>query len=333
MKRFVFTCGDINGIGPEIALKALNKITSKNKTTQFILIIPENVFSKATILVKPQFRYKKVTNTEISHKQLSQVVILATKSYKQNIGKPTISSGDASYFALRKSFDLLEKKSVDAVVTAPVSKTALKLAGVNYPGQTEMYADWCGVKNFVMTFLSEKLRVSLYSIHIPLKEVSKSLNLKTLSSKLDTVLSMLKVDLGIKNPKLAVLGLNPHAGEGGIIGSEEREIIEPFIKQKKYKGILDGPFSSDAFFANRRFENYDMVFGMYHDQVLIPFKYINSGGGVNYSAGLPIIRTSPDHGTAYDIAGKGIADESSMVEAYKYAELILKNRKSKTNKR
>ena len=123
--------------------------------------------------------------------------------------------------------------------------------------------------------------------------------------------------------------MNPHAGESGVIGSEEREIIEPFIKQKKYEGIVEGPFSSDAFFANRRFEKYDLVFGMYHDQVLIPFKYINAGKGVNYSAGLPIIRTSPDHGTAYDIAGKGIADESSMIEAYKYAELILKNRKKR----
>jgi 4-hydroxythreonine-4-phosphate dehydrogenase len=329
MKRFVFTCGDINGIGPEIALKALNKITSKNKTTQFILIIPENVFSKASTLVKPLFRYQKVIDAEVSQKQLSQVVVLTTKSFKQNTGKPTVSSGEASYLALRKSFELLKNKSADAVITAPVSKTSLKLAGVKYPGQTEMYADWCGVKHFVMTFLSKKLRVALYSIHIPLKEVSKSLNLKALSAKFDTVISMLNIDLGITNPKIAVLGLNPHAGESGIIGMEEREIIEPFIEQKKYLGIVDGPFSSDAFFANRRFEKYDIVFGLYHDQVLIPFKYINAGKGVNYSAGLPIIRTSPDHGTAYDIAGKGIADKSSMIEAYKYAELILKNREKR----
>jgi 4-hydroxythreonine-4-phosphate dehydrogenase len=223
--------------------------------------------------------------------------------------------------------ETLGKNLADAVITAPVSKTALKLAGVKYPGQTEMFADWCGVKNFVMTFLSPKLRVGLYSIHISLKKVSKSLNSKTMVAKLDTLVRMLNIDLGIKNPKLAVLGLNPHAGEGGIIGTEEKELIEPIIKQKKFKEKVEGPFSSDAFFANRQFENYDMVFGFYHDQVLIPFKYINAGKGVNYSAGLPIIRTSPDHGVAYDIAGKGIADESSMIEAFKYAEVILKNRK------
>jgi len=329
MKRIVFTCGDINGIGPEIALKALNKITSKNKATQLILIIPENVFIKASHLIRPHFSFQTVKDLLFNNIDSSQVIILTTNSFKQNIGKPTASSGEAAYLALKISFDLLNKNLADAVVTAPVSKTALKLAGVKYPGQTEMYADWCGIKNFVMTFLSKKLRVALYSIHIPLKEVSKSIILKALSAKLDTVISMLKIDLGINNPKIAVLGLNPHAGEGGIIGKEEKELIEPIIKLKKFRGVVEGPFSSDAFFANRRFENYDLVFGLYHDQVLIPFKYINSGKGVNYSAGLPIIRTSPDHGTAYDIAGKGIADESSMIEAYKYAELILKNRKKR----
>ena len=327
MKRFVFTCGDINGIGPEIAIKAINKISSLRKSTKFILIIPENVFRTTAGFVKPSFSFHVVKERGYIDNKSHQVFIYTTKSYKQNIGKPTSSSGEAAYSALKLSFEFLKEDLADAVITAPVSKTALKLAGVNYPGQTEMYADWCGVRNFVMTFLSKQLRVALYSIHIPLKEVSKSLNSKGLSIKLDTIISMLNIDLGISNPKIAVLGLNPHAGESGIIGSEEREIIEPFIKQKKYKDIVEGPFSSDAFFAKRKFRDYDLVLGLYHDQALIPFKYINAGKGVNYSAGLPIIRTSPDHGTAYDIAGQGIADESSMIEAYKYAESILKNRK------
>jgi len=329
MKRFVFTCGDINGIGPEISLKALNKLCSRHKSTQFILIIPENIFRTTARLVKPLFTYKIIEDSEFNTSQKCQVSILVTRSFRQQIGKPTVASGEAAFLALKKSFDLLKKNLADAVVTAPVSKTALKHAGVKYPGQTEMYADWCNVKNFVMTFLSPKLRVGLYSIHIPLKEVSNSLNSKTMVTKLDTLVRMLNTDLGIKSPKLAVLGLNPHAGEGGIIGTEEKELVEPLINSKRFKGILDGPFSSDAFFANRKYENYDMVFGFYHDQVLIPFKDINAGTGVNYSAGLPIIRTSPDHGVAYDIAGKGIANESSMIEAFKYAEIILKNRKKK----
>jgi len=328
MKKFVFTCGDINGIGPEIAIKALNKVVPHNKQSQFILIIPKNVFENSSRLVKPKFdfivRDKLKLDTELS----SQVIIYLLKSHQQTLGKPTVHSGKTAYDALKISYELLKDTIVDAVVTAPVSKTALRMAGVNYPGQTEMFADWCGTKNFVMTFLSNKIRVGLYSIHIPLNKVSNSLNSIEIQNKLEILINMMKKDLRIKNPRIAVLGLNPHAGENGIIGEEEKKIILPAINKIKSKSIIEGPFSSDAFFANRIFKNYDMVFGLYHDQVLIPFKFINAGKGVNFSAGLPIIRTSPDHGVAYDIAGKRIADESSMVEAFNYAKLILKNRRA-----
>jgi 4-hydroxythreonine-4-phosphate dehydrogenase len=330
MKKFVFTCGDINGIGPEIAIKALNKLLPKNKQTQFVLIIPKNIFETTSKLVEPKFEYVNQDKVSIGDKSSSRVIISSINSVKQNLGSPTSQSGKAAYDALKKSYEMLQRHIADAVVTAPVSKTALKMAGVKYPGQTEMFADWCGTKNFVMTFLSNKLRVGLYSIHIPLIKVSKSLNSKEIKKKLEIIYNMLKYDLGISNPKIAVLGLNPHAGENGIIGDEEKKIIIPAIGQFKYKFFVDGPFSSDAFFANRLFKKYDLVFGFYHDQVLIPFKYINSGKGVNFSAGLPIIRTSPDHGVAYDIAGKGIADESSMIEAFNYAKIILKNRRANT---
>lgn len=327
MNTIAFTCGDINGIGPEITIKALNKISAKNNKTRFVFIIPENVFETTSRLIRPKFQFKVINDVELNSKTSSQVEVLFTNSSKQSIGKPTFDSGKAAFLALQKSFELLEENRANAVVTAPVSKTALKLAGIKYPGQTEMFADWCGVKNFVMTFLSSKLRVGLYSVHIPFKDVSNSLNTNYLKVKLEIVLNMLKCDLGIKDPRVAILGLNPHAGENGIIGKEEKSLIEPVLMKIPFKENVDGPFSPDAFFANRRFKDYDLVFGLYHDQVLIPFKYINSGRGVNFSAGLPIIRTSPDHGTAYDIAGKGIADESSMLEAFKYAEIILKNRK------
>jgi len=327
MNRFVFTCGDINGIGPEIVIKALNKITSRNTRDQFIVIIPRNVFKITINLVTPEFEYELINHEDLSKSTFTQVRVLTTDSVKQKPGIPTVESGKAAYSALRISFDLIKEKLANAVVTAPVSKTALKLAGVKYPGQTEMFADWCGVKNFVMTFLSKKLRVGLYSIHIPLKNVSKSLNNKALLVKLNVIINMLRDDLGIKKPKIAVLGLNPHAGENGIIGTEEKKILEPVIRKKFSTAKVEGPFSSDAFFANRKFKYFDLVLGIYHDQVLIPFKYLNAARGVNFSAGLPIIRTSPDHGVAYDIAGKGIADESSMIEAFNSAKLILKNRR------
>ena len=328
MRKIVFTCGDINGIGPEIAIKALNKIYSLDKKSQFILIIPKNIFELTSKLIPPKFEFKiidKIKSNDIS----SQVLVHITNSARQNLGKPTKISGLAAFESLKLSYQMLKNNLADYVVTAPVSKTALKLAGIKYPGQTEMFADWCSVKNYVMTFLSKKLRVGLNSIHIPLKDVANSLNKKELKAKLNIVINMLKQDLGISNPKVAVLGLNPHAGENGIIGTEEKKIIEPILKENNFKNNVDGPHSPDAFFANRKFENYDVVFGLYHDQILIPFKYINSGKGVNFSAGLPIIRTSPDHGTAYDIAGKGIADESSMIQAFKYADLIYKNRRKR----
>ena len=328
MKKFVFTCGDINGIGPEIAIKALNKVVPLNKQTQFILIIPKNVFEYTSKLVEPDFNYIIQDKSNSDKKLSSRVIIYLLKSHQQSLGKPTPQSGKASYSALKKSYEILEDSFADAVVTAPVSKTALRMAGVNYPGQTEMFADWCGTKNFVMTFLSNKIRVGLYSIHISLKKVSNSINTNELKNKLEILNNMMKRDLGIVNPKIAVLGLNPHAGENGIIGQEENNLISPAIRQMKNQYIINGPFSSDAFFANRMYKNYDMVFGLYHDQVLIPFKFINAGKGVNFSAGLPIIRTSPDHGVAYDKAGKGTADESSMVEAFRYAKLILKNRET-----
>jgi 4-hydroxythreonine-4-phosphate dehydrogenase len=327
MNRFVFTCGDINGIGPEISIKALNKITPRNTKDQFILIIPRNVFKTISDLITPKFEYEIINNRDSLKSIPTQVHILTIDKAKQKVGKPTNESGDAAFSVLKKSFEVIKGNYASAVVTAPVSKTALKLAGVKYPGQTEMFADWCGVKNFVMTFLSKKLRVGLYSIHIPLKDVPKSLNIKELTIKLNVIVNMLRNDLSIEIPKIAVLGLNPHAGENGVIGTEEKNILEPVSKQKFLNAKVEGPFSSDAFFANRKFKDFDMVFGLYHDQVLIPFKYLNAGKGVNFSAGLPIIRTSPDHGVAYDIAGKGIADESSMIEAFNSAKLILRNRR------
>jgi 4-hydroxythreonine-4-phosphate dehydrogenase len=174
---------------------------------------------------------------------------------------------------------------------------------------------------------------TLFTIHHPLKDVSKLFSYKKLSTLVEVIINTLKFDLEISEPKIAVLGLNPHAGENGIIGKEEIDIISPVVKQYEELVEIEGPFSSDAFFGSKAYKNYDMIIGMYHDQVLIPFKLLNFGGGVNYTAGLPIIRTSPDHGVAYDIAGKFIADESSILQAFKYAKRIVNNRKRISGKR
>lgn len=326
MDRFAITCGDINGIGPEIVVKSLNQLTSRKKKSKYYFICPENIFQKTINQVKPTFEYDIVTHNN-AYKSLKKISVIGLQNFREKTGYPTKSSGAASYKALKVSYSLLKSKIVDAVITAPVSKTALHLAGINFPGQTEMFADWSKSKEYVMTFLSNKLNVALQTIHIPLKNVSKSLNKKDLESTLDVLLNVLKIDLNIRIPRIAILGLNPHAGENGIIGTEEEKIIKPVIKKYSRRIVIDGPFPSDAFFAKKLFRNYNFVLGMYHDQVLIPFKYLNSGFGVNYTAGLPFVRTSPDHGVAYDIAGKNIADERSILQAIKYAAIIVNNRK------
>ncbi len=328
MNKFVFTCGDVNGIGPEIVIKTLNQITRYKTPRKFYFICPSNIFKSVTLRIKPTFKYEIVNQKD--HDSSASVTVINSGTAKQSIGKPTITSGKASYKSLVLSYELLRRGDADAVITAPISKTATKMAGINFSGQTEMFAKWSNTKNYAMTFLSKKMCAALFTIHNPLQDVAKLLNFKKLDTLVEVIISTLIIDLQVFKPKIAVLGLNPHAGENGIIGKEEIDIISPVIKKHAKSVSIEGPFSSDAFFGSKVYKNYDMIIGMYHDQVLIPFKLLNFGGGVNYTAGLPIVRTSPDHGVAYDIAGKFIADESGILQAFKYAKRRVNNRKRKS---
>lgn len=330
--KFLFTCGDVNGIGPEIIIKTLNLVVPNSKD-QFYIICPQKIFSNTVGSVKPKFKYEffpeeiSLTDKFIETEQ-GIVSVITIKDLPAKTGEPTKTSGLIAFNAVKLAVELAKKKKIDAIITAPVSKTALKIAGIKFPGHTEMLAEWTNTKNFAMIFLSKKMKAALFSIHEPLKTVPGLMKIKRLQDTFDVVISSLENDFKIKNPGIAVLGLNPHAGENGIIGTEEKKIIMPAIKNYHRRKLLSGPFPPDAFFGNRLYKKYDMVIGMYHDQVLIPFKLLNFGKGVNYTAGLPIVRTSPDHGVAYDIAGKNTADPSSMVEAYKFADRIVKNRKN-----
>jgi 4-hydroxythreonine-4-phosphate dehydrogenase len=321
MNSFVFTCGDINGIGPEIVIKSLNKLYSL-PDKKFVILIPYNVFELTASIVKPEFSYCVVN--KIKDLQKEGVIIYDLGKGKQNLGHISKEGGKFAYSAIRTSYKLLQKNICDSVITAPISKTAINKYGIKFPGHTELYANWCGVKNYVMMFLSIDLNAALVTIHEPIKKIPGLITKKLLINTIITVRNTLQNDLGIPECKIAILGLNPHAGETGLIGNEEEQIISPVIRKIDF---CSGPFSPDAFFANRLYKNYNCVIGMYHDQILIPFKMLRFTSGVNYTAGLPIVRTSPDHGTAFDIAGKGIADESSMLDAFRYADLIVNNRK------
>lgn len=324
MTTAVFTCGDINGIGPEISLKCFNKLYQKKNSNQLIFICPKNVFDFYYKLTKSTFKIKYYDSKNLSTDRLNLILL---PNSKFTIGKPTVSSGKTSYNSIIKAIKLVNSYNADVIVTAPISKEAFKLAGINYAGHTELLAESEKSKNFQMTFLSDKINAGLLTIHKPISKVSGLITKQKIISAVKLLNQTAKSDLGILNPKIAVLGLNPHAGENGLIGKEEIKIIQPAIELLKNKINVEGPFVPDAFWGNKLYKKFDMILGMYHDQILIPFKFLNFNTGVNFTAGLKLIRTSPDHGTAFDIAGKNIANISSLMEAYKYAIKINKNRK------
>ncbi len=323
--NIIYTCGDTNGIGPEIIFKTLRHFRNKQKDCKKFVVIPRNVFLQTANVTPLDFQCELIENfaEASSDKQIISVVTLP--DVKQKFGSPDAASGRASVKALEIAYAFIKEHADTALVTAPISKEAVKKARYTYPGHTEMLAGWIGIQKFVMMFLSKKMKGALLTIHEPLAEVSSILNKESVDAKIRVIVDSLKNDFGKQTPKIALLGLNPHAGESGNIGREEIEIFAPVIK--KYKNIIDGPFPADAFFGMQLYKKYDCVVAPYHDQLLIPFKLLSFDDGVNFTAGLPFIRTSPDHGTAYNIAGSGKASASSMIAASEAAYKLLKKRK------
>jgi 4-hydroxythreonine-4-phosphate dehydrogenase len=324
MTRVVFTCGDINGISPEIAVKAFSNIFRKKNNNQVIFVCPKNVFEFYYISTQASFNYQIVDKQPFSNSLLN---LIPLPDAKINFGKPTSSSGQIAYQSINKSLEIIQSNKADVLVTTPISKKAFNLAKINFAGHTELLAKSENSKNYMMLFLSEKLRAGLLTIHLPISKVSSLISKESIIKSINILNSTALRDLRIPNPKIAVLGLNPHAGENGLIGNEEEKIIKPVINSLQKKINVSGPFVPDAFWGNKTYKKFDMILGMYHDQVLIPFKLLNFNSGVNFTAGLNLIRTSPDHGTAYDIAGLNQANESSLLQSYKYAIIIFQNRK------
>ncbi|MBO0938853.1 4-hydroxythreonine-4-phosphate dehydrogenase PdxA [Fibrella sp. HMF5335] len=243
-------------------------------------------------------------------------------------GKVTPEAGAAALACLNRAVEDLKAGHLHAIVTAPINKHNIQSAAFTFPGHTEYLANAFGVPDDLMFMVSENLKIGVVTGHVPLGKVRQYITKPAIQTKLDFMFQSLKQDFGIGRPKIAVLGLNPHAGENGLIGHEEKDIITPLINEMRKKGeLLYGPFPADGFFGTRSYRKYDAVLAMYHDQGLIPFKAIAFEEGVNFTAGLPIVRTSPDHGTAYDIAGKGLADETSMIQAIYTAVDVARRRK------
>ena len=253
-----------------------------------------------------------------------------TKDVKVEIGIPNQSSGEAAYMALEAAIADINKSDIDVIVTMPINKDSIQGQDFNFPGHTEYLEDRTGTNHkALMILISEYLRVALVTTHMPISEVAGSITKELVVEKIKTLSESLKRDFFIDNPRIAVLSLNPHAGENGLLGKEEQEIIEPAIQKCVERDILcSGPYAADGFFGSGRYKQFDAILAMYHDQGLVPFKTIAMDTGVNFTAGLPIVRTSPAHGTAYDIAGKNEASDESFRQALYMAVDIFRNRVS-----
>ena len=320
--------GDINGIGLEVILKTLAHQKIMDYCTPIIYGSTKVVsYHKNIVGSNLQFQSTK-TADRIAH---GKVNILNCWSENINItlGKATEIGGKYAIQSLESASTDLQNNIIDALITAPICKHAMKMSGFAYPGHTEYLTEKLGGQDSLMLMVSDRLKVGVVTNHIPLGEVTKHLTKEKINKKLALLHESLKVDFGIERPTIAVLGLNPHAGDEGTIGTEEDEFIRPAIIENKKKGmIVTGPFPADAYFGNGLFTKYDATLAMYHDQGLVPFKTLSFGQGVNFTAGLSGVRTSPDHGTAFDIAGKNEADHHSFMKALFAALDIARQRKA-----
>jgi 4-hydroxythreonine-4-phosphate dehydrogenase len=311
-----FTCGDLNGIGIELIIKALsdNRILDQCAPVIFASNKSINFYRKS--LPDINFVYQSVKDlSKVNYKQLS-VVNCWDEEVAINAGQLTETGGKYARLSLQQAVNALKDGQINGLVTAPLHKKNIQSADFNFTGHTPYLKNAFGLNDVVMLMVASNLRVALVTEHVPVKDIAAHISKESIVSKLRILHESLRRDFGIDKPKIAVLGLNPHAGDEGLVGNEEQTIIKPAVKEMRDKGMLAfGPYSADAFFARAQYQEFDAVLAMYHDQGLIPFKSLAIGEGVNFTAGMPVVRTSPDHGTAFDIAGKGIADYSSFLAA------------------
>lgn len=333
--RIGITLGDYNGVGPEVVIKALADNRLLNLITPVVYGSGRVISFYKKLLTVEEFNYTQVRNKGQFAPKSVNVINCWDDSMEILPGKASRESGKAAFTALKQACEELKEGLIDALVTAPIDKQTIHSDEFPFKGHTEYLTQFFGSTESLMFMVSEKLKVGVVTEHIPLKDVATAITKEKIEAKLKVMDQSLKKDFNISKPKIAVLGLNPHAGDNGLLGKEEDEIIRPVINDQKNKGkLVFGPFPADGFFASGTYLKYDAVLAMYHDQGLVPFKSIAFEDGVNFTAGLSIVRTSPDHGTGYGIAGKNQANESSMREAIYHAAEIFKQRNepSKENK-
>ncbi len=310
------SCGDLNGIGLEVAIKTFLDPRISELCTPILYASKKVSSAYRKELDIKDFSFEEIKSIEQANPKRANVINVWDEEVELNLGTPTEASGKYALKSLQAATADLKEGKIDVLLTAPIDKHNIQSDEFNFPGHTEYLADAFGVDEYAMLMVSENLKVTFMTGHLPLSEIGKHLSFESIIKKIRFLDRTLPQDFGIRKPKIAVLGLNPHNGDGGVIGNEEKDLIAPAIKKAKEDGILVfGPFAADGFFGSGAYRQFDVVLAMYHDQGLIPFKTLNFDQGVNYTAGLPKVRVSPDHGTGYDIAGKGIASEQSFRDA------------------
>ncbi len=318
------TTGDLNGIGTEVIIKTFSDNRLLDLCTPVIFSSNKVINFYRKLITEHAFNFSSTKDlTKLNPKQIN-IFNCWEEEVQIQPGVLTDVAGKYAIRSLQVAAQCLKDGQLDAIVTAPVHKSNTSIPDFPYTGHTPFFKDKFGAKDVVMILYSNRLRVALATEHIPISKVAGAITKELLQSKLSILRESLIKDFGIDKPKIAVLGLNPHAGDEGQIGNEEQTIIKPVIdQQRQNNNLVFGPYSADAFFAHGSYTEFDAVLAMYHDQGLVAFKTLAQGEGVNYTAGLSIVRTSPDHGTAFDIAGKNIADPSSFREAvYQCIDLL-----------
>ena len=320
--------GDVNGIGLEVILKTLSEPSILDYCTPIVYGHSKVASYHRKALGMSDFLFNIINSADAANPKKANLINCWEEDVKIDLGESNETGGKYALLSLEKATEDLINGNIDALVTAPINKHNIQSESFKFPGHTEYLQQRTGGNNVLMFMISEDLRVGVVTGHIPVQEVPSAITKEKIVKKLLMMNESLKKDFWIEKPKIAVLGLNPHAGDNGLLGKEDSEIISPAIQEAFDKGIICfGPYPADGFFGNGTYKQFDAVLAMYHDQGLIPFKTISFGRGVNYSAGLKFVRTSPDHGTGYDIAGKNVADHSSFIEAVFAATHIVRNRR------
>jgi 4-hydroxythreonine-4-phosphate dehydrogenase len=320
--------GDINGISYEVILKSLEDTRLLDLCTPVIYGSPKVASYHKKALDMEQVNLNSVRHPgELNDKRIN-IINCIDEEVRVELGKSTRQAGESSYIALKAAVNDLKSESIDALVTGPINKQNIQSENFSYSGHTEYLKDVFDVDEVLMLMVSELMKVGVVAGHIPMSQLSTFITKERVLSKIRTLNQSLQKDFSIRKPKIAVLGLNPHAGDKGLLGNEENEVIIPAIEEaKRNNSLIYGPFPADGFFGSGAFAKYDGILAMYHDQGLIPFKTVSGEDGINYTAGLPVVRTSPAHGTAYELAGKNEASHASFRNAIYLACDIIKNRK------